>query len=71
MKEFLSNSSISFEEHDVSSSPNEEKGMIKQFGNRIVPGIIITVVSLLELKRKEYKFTGFENNEERIKSLLL
>ncbi|WP_211201530.1 glutaredoxin family protein [Bacillus sp. NTK071] len=71
MKEFLSNSSIPYEEHDLSSSPHEEEDMIKQLGNRIVPGIIITVVSLLGLKRKEYKFTGFENNEKEIKSLLL
>ena len=71
MKEFLSNSSKPYEEHDLSSSPHEEEDMIERLGNRIVPGIIITVVSLLGLKRKEYKYTGFENNEEEITSLLL
>nr|WP_270179816.1 NrdH-redoxin [Alkalihalobacillus sp. CinArs1] len=71
MKEFLSTSSIAYEEHDLSSSPHKESDMIDQLGNRIVPGIIITATSLWGLNRKQYTFTGFENNEEEITSLLL
>ncbi|TLS37936.1 glutaredoxin family protein [Pseudalkalibacillus caeni] len=69
-KEFLSQNDFSYRDYDVVKNPEKEQEMVKRLGNRIVPGIVIRKRTLLGIRSKEYKFTGFENNRNDIVSLL-
>ncbi|MCG1010558.1 glutaredoxin family protein [Salinicoccus sp. ID82-1] len=70
LKQFLRAHSISYTEYDLSEQPEKEQDLKKITGSRIVPALVFSRPAFMGIKRKRTSMIGFEQNEEKIRTLL-